>query len=361
MNYQRAHKLAVMIAVLFSAVSGPVVVAQERPLIRVVATGGTIAHLGNNNRLPFEEVIADIHQRFPETHPLLDSVRIEVDNTLTTGSGGLTGDNVLQIARAVQKAVADPEVQGVIVTHGTTTSDETAYYLHLLIRTDKPVVLTNSQRLHGIVGNDGDRNFIESIEVVLSREAAGKGVLLVHNSSISSAREVTKGSYRPGGFQSGEFGLMGIIGAETALRARERTPVVSFYRAPTRRHTSRSEFDLDSITELPRVEILVAHRDAEGSLAQVAIDKGARGIVILGTTAFGRPNRSQTAVMEALAKKGIPIVLTTRGGVNNWIEGSSEPFISGDNLPMQKAKILLELALTRTTDFAEIQRMFNEY
>jgi L-asparaginase len=355
------RKLFIVFAALLVTVSGNFVFGQERPLIKVVATGGTIAHLGNNNRLPFERVIADIHERFPETRPLLDSIQIEVDNTLMMGSGGITGDDVLKIARSVQKAVNDPRTKGVIVTHGTTTSEETAYYLQLLIRSNKPIVLTNSQRLHGIVGNDGDRNFIESIEVILSPESAGKGVLLVHNSSISSAREVIKASYRPGGFQSGEFGLMGIIGAETALRAHKRAKVVNFYRSPTRRHTTGSEFDLDSITALPKVEIIVAHPGAEASLAQVAADKGARGIIILGTTAGGGPSSSQRPVMQALAKKGIPVVLTSRGGINNWIEEASEPFISGDNLPMQKARILLELALTKTTNFAEIQRMFNEY
>lgn len=361
MDHAKTGKLLTIFVAFLATASGNVLFGQDQPLIKVVATGGTIAHLGGDNRLPFEEVIADIHRNFPETRQLLDSVQIEVDNTLLGGSGGMGGVEVLKIARSVQEAAADPAVKGIIVTHGTTTSEDTAYFLHLLIRTNKPIVLTNSQRLHGIVGNDGDRNFIEAVEVVLSPESAGKGVLLVHNSSISSAREVFKASYRPGGFSSGEFGLLGIIGAETSLRSGQRSNVVSFYRAPTHRHTSRSEFDLDSITDLPKVEVIVAHSDAEASLAQIAVDKGAEGIVILGTTAMGGPSRTQRPVMEALAKRGIPIVLTTRGGVNNWIERPSAPFITGDNLPMQKAKILLELALTRTTDFEQIQRMFNEY
>ena len=361
MNQSKTGKLLTIFAALLATVSGNLLFGQEKPLIKVVATGGTIAHLGGDNRLPFEEVIADIHRNFPETRQLLDSVEIEVDNTLLAGSGGMTGADVLQIARSVEKAAADPAVKGVIVTHGTTTSEDTAYYLHLLIRTNKPIVLTNSQRLHGIVGNDGDRNFIEAIEVILSPESEGKGILLVHNSSISSAREVTKGSYRPGGFSSGEFGLMGIIGAESSLRSGERTKVVSFYRAPSRRHTSASEFDLDSISELPKVEVIVAHPDAEASLAQVAVENGAEGIIILGTTAMGGPSQTQRPVMEALAERGIPIVLTTRGGVNNWIERPSAPFVTGDNLPMQKARILLSLALTITRDFDQIQRIFNEY
>ena len=275
MNGTRIGRFLTIGLVLGAMGSASLLLGQDRPLVKVVATGGTIAHLGGNNRIPFEEVIADIQRNFAETRPLLDSIDIEVDNVLMKGSGGITGEEVLDIVRSVQEAVADPRVRGVIVTHGTTTSEETAYYLHLLIRTTKPIVLTNSQRLHGLVGNDGDRNFIESLEVVLSPEAVGKGVMIVHNSSINSAREVIKGSYRPGGFHSGEFGLLGVIGAESALRARERAKVVSFYREPTRRHTNASEFDLDSITALPKVEVIIAHRDAEPSLARVAVENGA--------------------------------------------------------------------------------------
>ncbi|MBI4444438.1 MAG: asparaginase [Acidobacteria bacterium] len=354
----RTSKLVNLFVALWVTSGSSLIFAQEKPLIKVVATGGTIAHIADDSRLGFEQVMADIRQRFPETRPMLDKVKIEVDNTLSVGSGSLTSNDVLQIARNVKKAADDPSVKGVIVTHGTVTSEETAYYLHLLIRTTKPIVLTNSQRLHGIVGNDGDRNFIDSIQVVLSPDAVGKGVLLVHNQTISSAREVIKTSGRPGAFLSGDFGILGVIGTEQIIRSNG----VSFYRAPTRRHTSRSEFDLDSITSLPQVEVIVAHRNAVPKLAQVAVDMGAKGIVILGTTPSGSPNAAQRPVMEALVEKGIPVVLTTRGGVNNWLEPlSTDKFISGDNLPTQKARILLELALTKTTDFKEIQRIFNEY
>ena len=324
---------------------------QEKPLIKLVASGGTIAHLADDSRIPFEQVIEDIRKNFPETHRLLDSVTIEVDDPLRVASGSITGEEILQIARSVDKAVKDPRVKGIVVTHGTVTSEETSYYLHLLIHTDKPLVLTNSQRLHGTLGNDGDRNFIDGLKVALSSEAAGKGVLLVHNQTISSAREFAKTSGRPGAFLSGEFGVMGVVGDG-----------VAFYRSPTRRHTSRSEFNLDSITALPKVEVIVAHHNAEPRLPQVAVDMEAKGIVVLGFTASGRPHPVQVPVLQALAEKGIPIVLTSRGGVNNWLEPRpKDKFIRGDNLPAQKARILLELALTKTTDPGEIQRIFTEY
>ena len=324
---------------------------QERPLIRVVASGGTIAHLADDSRIAFEQVIADIRKNFPETHRLLDSVTIEVENPIRVASGSMTGEEILQIAHSVDKAVKDPLVKGVIVTHGTVTSEETSYYLHLLIHTDKPLVLTNSQREHGTLGNDGDRNFIDALKVALSSEAAGKGVLLVHNQTISSAREFVKTSGRPGAFLSGEFGVMGLVGDS-----------VAFYRSPTRRHTSRSEFNLDSITALPKVEVIVAHHSAEPRLAQVAVDMGAKGIVVLGFAASGRPHPVQVPVLQALAEKGVPIVLTSRGGVNNWLEPRPrDKFIRGDNLPAQKARILLELALTKTADPTQIQRIFTEY
>ena len=343
---RRVLAVTIMLTVLLS--TG---LAQDKPLIKVVATGGTIAHLADDSRIPFEEAIADIRKNYPETHKLLDSVNIEVDNTIRVASSSMTGKDVLQIARSVDKAVKDPRVKGVVVTHGTVTSEETSYYLHLLIHTNKPLVLTNSQREHGTLGNDGDRNFIDAVKVALSPDAAGKGVLLVHNQTISSAREFIKTSGRPGAFLSGEFGFLGVVGNG-----------VTFYRAPTRRHTSRSEFDLDSITTLPKVEVIVAHHNAEPKLAQVAVDMGAKGIIVLGFASAGIPHPLQTPVLQALADKGIPVVLTSRGGVNNWLEPNSrDKFIRGDNLPTQKARILLELALTRTTDPKEIQRIFSEY
>jgi L-asparaginase len=327
--------------------------AQEgaKPLIKIVATGGTIANQPDG-RVPVDKVIADIRRIFPETHALLDSVKLEVSDILRVGSGSLSGENFLEIARTVNRVIQEPEVRGVIVTHGTSTSEDTAFFLNLLVKSDKPVVVANSQRMHTTLGNDGDKNFIDAIRVVLSPGAAGKGAMVVSNQTINSGREVLKTSVRPDAFVSGEHGLLGVIEADR----------VDFYRAPTRRHTARSEFDVTSVTSLPKVEIVYAYFDADPALIEAAAKAGAKGIIVNGFTTGGAPYRTQQAVLQELAAKGVIVVRTARGGMNNRIPfDAADRFIEGDNFVAHKARILLQLALTKTSDPKEIQRIFDEY
>lgn len=326
---------------------------QERtkPVIKIVATGGTIANT-LEGRIPIQQVIADIRANFQETLELLDSVEFEVIDLLRVGSSAFTSKDFLEIARTVNKVIQEPEVKGVIVSQGTSTSEETAYFLHLLCKSDKPIVIANSQRRHGTVGNDGDKNFVDAVAVVLSPEAVGKGAMVVSNQTIKSGREVLKTSVRPDAFVSGVHGILGVIEADG----------VTFYRAPTRRHTSRSEFEVETITALPKVEVISAYYDADPGLIQAAADLGVQGLVINGFTTSGRPHSGQLSALEALADKGMPIVRTARGGGDNRITVNRlDKFIGGDNLIAHKARILLQLALTKTSDLKEIQRIFNEY
>lgn len=345
-----------LIAIVWSWIVGPgdlPLVAQSppKPVIQLVATGGTIANT-RHGRIPIEQTISDIRKNFPETVRLLDAVEFEVTDLLRIGSQDFMSRDFLNIARTVNKVIDRPGVKGVIVTQGTFTSEDTAYFLHLLVKSDKPVVITNSQRRHGTVGNDGDKNFVDAVSVVLSPEAVGKGVMVVSNQTINSGREVLKTSVRPDAFVSGIYGVLGIIESDG----------VTFYRAPTRRHTTHSEFDIDEITTLPKVEIISAYYDADPGMIQAAVDLGVRGIVINGMTNAGLPHKVQQPALEALARQGMPIVQTARGGMNNRVATTSRNrFIEGDTLVAHKARILLQLALTRTSDLKEIQRIFNEY
>ena len=200
---------------------------QSKPVIQLVATGGTIANT-RGGRIPIQQTIADIRNNFPETVRLLDRVEFEVTDLLRIGSQDFMSHDFLSIARTVNNVIDKPGVKGVIVTQGTFTSEDTAYFLHLLVKSNKPVVIANSQRRHGTVGNDGDTNFIDAVSVVLSPEAVGKGVMVVTNQTINSGREVLKTSVRPDAFVSGIYGVLGIIESDG----------VTFYRAPTRRHTT---------------------------------------------------------------------------------------------------------------------------
>jgi L-asparaginase len=326
-------------------------VTNSKTRIKLIATGGTIANT-LTGRIPIEEVIGDIRKSYPETAAVLDSVQLDVVDLVRVGSEIFTSKEFLDIARAVNQAAGDPGVKGIVVTQGTFTTEETSYFLHLLVKSEKPLVITNSQRRHGTISNDGDKNLVDAILVASSVAAGGRGALVVSNQTINCGREVLKTSSRPDAFVSGEHGLLGVI----------ENDAVTFYRAPTRRHTIRSEFDIDRILLLPKVEVISVYYDADPGMIRAAAELGVNGIVLNGLTSRGTPHEYQKPALEQLMSRGIPVVRTARGGVNNRVTVlPSDKFIGGDNLAAHKARILLQLALTLTNDFKEIQRVFDEY
>jgi L-asparaginase len=313
------------------------------PLIKIIATGGTIANTGRG-LIGIDEVLKDI----PQTKAMAD---FEVVEATRVRSGQLRLNHWLDVGRAASAAAEDSRIDGIIVTHGTFTTEETAYFLHLCVRSEKPLVIVASQRKHDEVGNDGDRNMLDAIRLVLSPDARGKGVLVTLHEEIHSAREVVKTNQRPGGFHSLGRGILGHIEEDQ----------VSFYYTPTRRHTFRSEFDMREIRELPRVDVIAAYVGGDDTAAQACVAAGAQGLVISGYAYNGRPSADQLAGIEKIAASGIPIVLSNRGGQGRIPVNWEDPFIQGDSLVPHKARILLMLGLTQTKDPCELQRMFNEY
>jgi L-asparaginase len=313
------------------------------PLIKIIATGGTIANT-SHGLIGIDEVLKDI----PQARAMAD---FEVIEATRVRSGALRLAHWFDIARAVSAAAEDPRVDGIIVTHGTFTTEETAYFLHLTIRTEKPLVVVASQRKHDEIGNDGDRNFLDAVRLALYPEAGGKGVLVTLHEEIHSAREVVKTNQRPGGFVSPGGGLLGHIEEDQ----------VSFFAAPTRRHTFRSEFDIRQIDELPRVDVIAAYVGADDAAAQACVAAGARGLVMSGYAYNGRPSQDQQEGLERIVESGIPVVLANRGGRGRIPINWEDPYIQGDTLVPHKARILLMLGLTKTKDPRELQRIFNEY
>ncbi|HEV8720287.1 MAG TPA: asparaginase [Candidatus Binatia bacterium] len=313
------------------------------PLIKIIATGGTIANT-SHGLISIDEVLKDI----PQARAMAD---FEVTEATRVRSGQMRLAQWFDIARAAISAAEDSRIDGIIVTHGTFTTEETAYFLHLAVRTEKPLVVVASQRKHDEVGNDGDRNMLDAIRLTLSPDARGKGVLVTLHEEIHSAREVVKTNQRPGGFHSLGRGILGHIEEDQ----------VSFFCAPTRRHTFRSEFDIREIHELPRVDVIAAYVGGDDAAAQACVAAGARGLVISGYAYNGRPSADQLAGVEKIAASGIPVVLSNRGGQGRIPVDWNDPFIQGDSLVPHKARILLMLGLTKTKDPRELQRMFNEY
>ena len=257
------------------------------------------------------------------------------------------------IAGRMELVARRPEVGGIVFVQGTNSIEETAYFLNLTVHTDKPIVVTGAQRPFTAHGSDGPLNLIDAIRVAASSKARGMGVLVVANSEINAARDVTKtNTYRLQTFRSRDLGILGYTDLDQIV----------FYRTPTRRHTVNSEFDIANLERLPRVDVIYVFTGARADLANAAVNAGAEGLVIAGSGAGSTGEMRKE--LAKLAAQGVVIVRSSRVGDgrvvrdDNWQEPG---MVAADNLSPHKAAWLLTLALTRTRDPDAIQRMFDEY
>lgn len=320
--------------------------AHTESRVVVIETGGTIGNTADG-RISVETVLDDVRRRAPTLGPKRWP-EVEVRDVMRVGSVSILPDDWQRIAAAVGDAAERDDVAGVVVTHGTYTAEETAYYLHLVLGTSKPVVVACSQRVHGSIGNDGDRNLLDAIRIATDPSASGVGVLVTLNEEIHSAREVVKSNQRPGGFSSGRYGLLGSVEADA----------VTFYRTPTRRHTHRSAFR--PVDPLPRVDIVATYVGADGAAVDALVAAGARGLVVNGFAYNGMPYPLQRASLERAASDGVAVVLVSRGGGGRVPAAAGGSFVGGDDLSAQKARILLALALAHDAG-SDLRRIFAEY
>ena len=270
------------------------------------------------------------------------------------GSFAMTHEIWLKIANRVNELLATPEVDGIVITHGTDTLEETAYFLNLVVKSDKPVVIVGAMRPATAISADGPVNLLNAVRLAGSKEARGKGVLVAMNDQLNGARDVTKtNTTHVETFKAPELGYLGYI----------QNGLPYFYRESTRKHTFKSEFDVRGLQALPYVEILYGHVNGDKVLVDALMAAGVKGIVHAGMGHGSIFPVTQVALAEAV-QKGIPVVKTSRVGngiVTRVADDDKYGFIAGDTLNAQKARILLMLALTKTTDPKEIQRIFNEY
>lgn len=319
------------------------------PVVRMVATGGTIAHVREgytpDTRINGAQLLKDI----PQLGKYAD---VEVEEFSKIGSGDFSTKMLVDLANRINQVFAkEPNVAAVIVTIGSNSLEEVAYFLDLTVKSDKPVVLTAAQRLHGTLGADGDENLVQAVRVAVSPESRGLGVLAVVNDEIQAARDVRKTiSHRVDAWNSGDLGDLGLVDKDR----------VSFYRRPIRKHTTQAEFDVSGLSDLPPVYIVYSYVGADDVLVDAAIRQGkAKGIVLAAfPTGTGAPVQAQ-GLLKA-ASSGVVVVDSHRGGRGRPANRYPE-FVDADNLPPQQARILLMLALTKTRDRKEIQRMFEEY
>lgn len=324
------------------------------PKVGVVTTGGTIAMKYDPVKKGFVPALSgeDLMAMAPK---LRDLARIELVDLARIPSSYMDPPMWLKVSKAVNKLLEDPEVAGAVITHGTDTLEETAWFLDLTVKSPKPVICIGAMRGASEVDFDGPRNLENAVRIALSKEAIGKGTMLVLNNQINAAREVTKThTAQVETFKSGDFGFIGYVNADGRI---------IFNRQSTR----RLYFDLPE--KLPRVDIVSFYTGADGSYMKYAVDSGAEGIVVIGT-GLGHVNPPFHDAIEKAIKAGVLVVMSTR--VHNGrvqpiysFKGGVVPLkemgvIAADDLNPQKARILLMLGLTKTKDSKEIQKYFEK-
>ena len=363
--------LLTTVACLALLVAGSVVAA-ELPRVRLVATGGTISNRAGG-RLTATELAASI--------PDLDRyVVAEAEQFANTASSALTLEQWLDLARHLNGLFQkDAGLAGIVVTSGTDTLEELAYFLDLTVRDRRPVVVVGSMRNPSTLGYEGAANLLEGFRVAAEPASRGKGTLVVLNDEINAARDVTKtDALRLQTFQSRGVGILGVVDQDRVV----------YYRDRVKRHGAASEFDLTGVATLPRVDVIMVYQGASGDLIRAAADAGARGIVIASAGA-GATSGTQDAGIDYAIGKGVVVVTSTRTGsgriASRRAVAATAPSASGtavpagagqqaptaprprlvrvaaEDLPPLKARVLLMLALTKTKDPGEIQRMFTEY
>lgn len=330
--------------------SAPVVLfAQELPRVLVIATGGTIASRPGADQLTGAALVGAV----PE---LAEVAGLEVEEFSRVGSSSMTPDHWLRLAKRINELFrTDSGLAGIVVTHGTDTMEETAYFLHLTVKDSRPVVAVGSMRSATAVSADGPANLLAGVRVAASPDALNRGVLVVLNDEIHSARDVRKmDNNRVDTFVSSEWGALGVVDSDG----------VHFRRSITTRHTLGSELSVDDEADsLPDVPIVADYAGNDGDALRRWVADGVDGIVV---QAFGGGRASpgmRTAVAEA-AQAGIPVIYGSRvpeGRVIGSDGALAGGILAAGDLPPHKARVLLMLALLQTRSAAEIQRILDTH
>jgi L-asparaginase len=329
------------------------------PKVVVLGTGGTIAGSA--------AVSTDVHEYKPgqvAVQALIDALpglrekaQVRSEQLFQLGSASLTSGHWLELARRANQLLARSDVDGIVITHGTDTLEETAYFLNLVVKSHKPVVVVGAMRPSTAISADGPINLYNAVLLAASPAAAGKGVLVVLNDQISGARDVAKtGTSNTDTFRNWELGFLGYM----------RSGVPHFYRLSTRKHTADSEFDVSKLDALPQVDIVYGYVNMNGIAVDAFVKAGAKAIVYAGP---GEGTTLDTGIEASLIearKKGVVVVRSSRVG-NGAVTRSSVQrddelgFVVSDTLSPQKARILVMLALLKSNEVERIQNLFYEY
>ena len=331
-----------------------------KPQVHVIGTGGSIAGIGPDrmdymlySELGDHLTIEQSLERVPE---IGNFATVTSEDLVSVGSTAIGPADWLALTKRINGLLGEgSSLSGVAVTHGTATLEETAYFLHLAVKTDKPVVVTGAMRPPTAISTDADLNLMDAVMIAAAPHAGGMGVLTVLNNEIHSARDVSKANtFRVETFRPNELGFLGYADSDHK---------VVFYRAPVRKHTTETPFSVEGRDDLPRVEIVYSYAGADGAIVDAVRQMRPDGLVVAGFGGGTFPPAFIAAAARAV-EDGIPVVLASRstaGRVVTTPRKDEQGFLVSDNLLPQKARILLMLALTVSTERDWLQQAFYEF
>jgi L-asparaginase len=354
-----AATLATALALLLAFTTAPAFEPGKPANVMILGTGGTIAGTGASTTatVGYQSGTVPV-QRVIDSVPELKKVaNVKGEQVFQIASENINNDYWLKLAKRVNELLAQNDVDGIVITHGTDTIEETAYFLNLVVKSKKPVVIVGAMRPSTAMSADGPINLYNAVTLAGSPDAVGKGVLVVLNDQISGARDVTKtNTSNTDTFRNWELGFMGYM--------QDNAP--HFYRVSTRKHTVDTEFDVSKLDSLPQVDIVYGYANMNRIAIDAFVAAGDKAIVHagVGDGSLARP-AVEPALIEA-RKKGVIIVRSSRVGNgivarNGEAKDDEMDYVVSDTLNPQKARILVMLALTKTNNTKEIQRMFYTY
>jgi L-asparaginase len=353
----RSYRRLVVLT-LFSLAMYPNAFSQStKPNIVVLATGGTIAGAAATGaQSSYTSGKVTIDAMLDSVPGIRDLANLKGEQVANVGSQDMTFDIMLKLAKRINELLATNDVDGIVVTHGTDTLEETAFFLNLTVKSDKPVVMVGSMRPSTAISADGPLNLYDAVAVAADPQSKGRGVLVVMNDWIQGAHSLTKTSTTA--VQTFQSPLRGLVGVSAYGKD-------DFYNNPSWKHTTSSEFDISDVTQLPRVDIIYGDVDMAPDLIDCSVRNGAKGIVIAGV-GNGNMNKASIDAAARAVKQGVVVVRSSRvvtGTVGRNVEVKDDElgFVASIELNPQKSRILLSLALLKPHTTQEIQEMFMTY
>jgi len=331
--------------------------AQRLPNVVILATGGTIAGAAaTGTQAGYTSGAVGIDTMINAVPGIKQLANLRGEQISNVGSQDMSFDILLKLAKRINDLARTDAVDGIVITHGTDTMEESAFFLNLTVKTNKPVVMVGSMRPSTAVSADGPLNLYNAVGVAADPKAAGRGVLVVMNDWILDAHSLTKTSTTA--VQTFMSPTRGVVGIASYGKN-------DFYKRPEWLHTTESEFDISNVTTMPRVDIIFVSADMSADLIDCAVERGAKGIVIAGV-GNGNMNKAALDAAANAAKKGVIVVRSSRvptGTVGRNVEVNDDQlgFVASDELNPQKSRILLSLALLRPRTTEQVQRLFETY